>query len=325
MTITFSVVIPAYNAEAFLDRAIHSVQVQTIPPKEILIIDDCSTDSTRDKVADMTKEDPRIRLLKTFRNGGPSAARNLGFENATGDWIAVLDADDAFAPNRLEQFSVMIDHVSADILADDLLYYDAGAACVTEAAKATRDFNGQRITLRDFLSHNIVDGKSVDWGLLKPVFRNEFLSETKLRYQTDMRHGEDFYFSVSALLKGARFILIDQPLYLYTQRSGSISKEISELTRTRIAYDALASSALSLTNQAGISGHSELINLLEKRAKGLTRLDDAHFFSVAIRKQDIKGLICRSVKRPAFVKHALNSVRLALQKRFIRILRRVVS
>lgn len=322
MTTTFSIIIPAYNAETFLDRAIRSAQIQTVSPKEILVIDDCSTDDTYDKVANLAEKDPRIRLLKTSKNGGPSAARNLGFENATGDWIAVLDADDAFAPNRLEQFIATIDRSSADILADDLLYYDSGAACVTEPARATQGFNEKSITLEDFLSHNVVDGKSMDWGLLKPAFRRAFIEKTGLRYRTDIRHGEDFSFIISLFLKGCRFILIDKPLYLYTQRSGTISKKLSDLTRTSIAYDALASSALALTHQAGIVGHPELANLLKKRASGLMRLDDAYFFSIAIRKGDIKGLVSRSVKRPVFMLHALHSIRLALQKRITRNLKR---
>lgn len=315
MTLTFSVIIPVYNAENFLERAVRSVQNQTVPPQEILVIDDCSTDGTYSKVADLAQKDPRIRLLKTSRNGGPSAARNLGFENATGDWVAVLDADDAFAQNRLEQFAKTIDHSPADILADDLLYYDAGASCVTGPARATQDFNAKPITLEDFLSHNVVNGKSMDWGLLKPVFRREFLVETGLRYRTDMRHGEDFSFIISLLLKGAHFILIEEPLYLYTQRSGAISKKLSDLTRTSIAYGTLANSALALTHQEGIAGQPELVSLLEKRASGLMRLDDAHFFSVAVRRRDLKGLIARSMKRPAFMKQALDSIVMAISRR----------
>ncbi|MCE0745350.1 glycosyltransferase [Acetobacter sicerae] len=322
MTITFSIIIPAYNAETFLDRAIRSAQIQTVSPKEILVIDDCSTDGTYDKVANLAEKDPRIRLLKTSKNGGPSAARNLGFENATGDWIAVLDADDAFAPNRLEQFTATIDRSSADVLADDLIYYDSGASCITEPTKTTQGFNGNYITLKDFLSHNVVDGKSMDWGLLKPAFRREFLVETGVRYRTDLRHGEDFSFIISLLLKGSRFILIDQPLYIYTQRSGTISKKLSDLTRTSIDYEALASSALAFTHEAKIAEQPELINLLKKRASGLMRLDDAYFFSIAIRKGDIKGLVSRSVKRPVFMLHALHSIRLALQKRITRNLKR---
>ncbi|MFT8898188.1 MAG: glycosyltransferase family 2 protein [Acetobacter sp.] len=317
MTVTFSVIVPVYNAEAFLDRAIRSVQQQTLSPQDILVIDDCSTDGTYNKVAELAKEDPRIRLLQTPQNGGPSAARNLGFDNATGDWVAVLDADDAFAPDRLEQFAAMIERSSADLLADDLLYYDSGAGCVTESARATQGFNGKSITLKDFLSHNVVDGKSMDWGLLKPVFRRKFLSETGLRYPTDIRHGEDFSFIISLLLKGARFILIDQPLYLYTQRSGGISKKLSDLTRTSIAYGALANSALFLAHQDGIANHSELVDLLKERASGLMRLDDAYFFSIATRKGDIKGLVSRSVKRPVFVWHSFHSILRALQKRII--------
>lgn len=93
-----SVVIPAYNAAAFLPEAVASVRAQTLPPIELLVIDDKSTDDTR-RLA-RTFED--VTLIECDVNGGAATARNLGIAAARGEWIAFLDADDRWHPRHLE-------------------------------------------------------------------------------------------------------------------------------------------------------------------------------------------------------------------------------
>jgi glycosyltransferase involved in cell wall biosynthesis len=93
-----SVIIPAYNAAAFLPCAISSVLGQTFSDLEIIVIDDGSTDNTKEVVFPFGS---RIQYLQT-RNLGPSAARNLGIARSTGRYIAFLDADDWWLPNKLE-------------------------------------------------------------------------------------------------------------------------------------------------------------------------------------------------------------------------------
>lgn len=94
-----SVVIPAYNAANFIARAIASVQAQTLLPNEIIVVDDGSEDHT----ASLVEELPgNIRLIRQ-KNGGPASARNHGAKVAEGDWIALLDADDSWLPDKLER------------------------------------------------------------------------------------------------------------------------------------------------------------------------------------------------------------------------------
>ena len=99
----FSVIIPAYNVSGIIGRAIRSAAAQTFSPLEILVIDDCSTDDTVEVVRALGREIPSIRLLSTPANSGPSAARNVGLRAAQGDWIALLDSDDAWRPGRLKR------------------------------------------------------------------------------------------------------------------------------------------------------------------------------------------------------------------------------
>lgn len=95
----FSVVVPCHNAAATIAQTLHSIAAQTLAPHEILVIDDASTDDSR---AQIEASGVEITLVgANVRNAG--AARNLGIERASGDWIALCDADDVWSPHHLEQ------------------------------------------------------------------------------------------------------------------------------------------------------------------------------------------------------------------------------
>lgn len=100
--VTVSVVIPAYNAERFLPDAVQSVLNQTFSDWELLIIDDCSTDRTAEIAASYAARDDRVILMRNEQNCGASASRHRGVQAAQGEWIAFLDSDDVWAPEKLE-------------------------------------------------------------------------------------------------------------------------------------------------------------------------------------------------------------------------------
>lgn len=95
-----SVVIPVYNRTAELRRAVRSVLAQTHADLELLVVDDCSTEDIAGAIDDIA--DPRLRLIRKPVNEGAAAARNTGIQAATGRWIAFLDSDDEWLPNKLE-------------------------------------------------------------------------------------------------------------------------------------------------------------------------------------------------------------------------------
>jgi len=94
-----SVVIPVFNGERYLQQAIASALEQTYPPHEVVVVDDGSTDASRSIVESFGGK----VICKIQQNLGPSAARNLGTEVSTGEWIAYLDADDYWLPDKLEK------------------------------------------------------------------------------------------------------------------------------------------------------------------------------------------------------------------------------
>lgn len=96
-----SVITPCYNSSAFIAETIGSVQAQTFESWEMLLVDDVSTDDTAKIIEKMASQDPRLKLIRRTTNGGPAVARNAALEQAKGRYIAFLDHDDLWLPEKL--------------------------------------------------------------------------------------------------------------------------------------------------------------------------------------------------------------------------------
>jgi succinoglycan biosynthesis protein ExoO len=261
---TISVLIAAYNAGGFLHRAVRSALAQTLPPTEVLIVDDASTDDTLAVANTLASEDSRVRIVSLPRNGGPAVARNAGLEVAQGDWVAILDADDAYLPFRLDGFACAIAGKETDIVLDNFLYFDSASRSPGSSALAVADETDD-VDLYSFLAHARHHSDGADWGLLKPIFRRQFLNDHKLRYPDRCRHGEDFFLMFDALCEKARCILIRKPGYLYTTRE-------SGLSRTTIDYDTMLRQMRGLLARPGIRADALLLQLLKQCIFDLNRL-----------------------------------------------------
>lgn len=106
---TVSVVIPCYNAEAFVAEAVASVWEQTYPVEEVVCIDDGSTDGTLEVLRSLQERSKALFVVLSQPNGGPSAARNLGLARGTGDYVQFLDADDLLLPDKIEHQVALIE------------------------------------------------------------------------------------------------------------------------------------------------------------------------------------------------------------------------
>jgi len=98
-----SIIVPAYRCASVVGETIQSVIAQTYPYWEMLIAEDCSPDTTQEIIEHWVNVDPRVKLVKMMSNGGPAVARNAALELAQGRWIAFLDSDDLWMPQKLEQ------------------------------------------------------------------------------------------------------------------------------------------------------------------------------------------------------------------------------
>lgn len=102
-SVKISIVMPAYNAAEYITPTIRSVLGQTHKNWELIVVDDCSTDATAELVESFASQDARVRLIRLDRNhGAPAGPRNIGVREAVGEWVAFLDADDVWHPQKLE-------------------------------------------------------------------------------------------------------------------------------------------------------------------------------------------------------------------------------
>lgn len=132
--IAFSVVIAVYNGEKTIRRAIESVLAQTLPPREIIVVDDGSTDETYRIVS---RYGPPVKVLRQ-PNQGVAAARNAGVEAAQGEWVAFLDADDCYYPDRLALTAEIIQrHPEVDFVTSDFDYCDQEGNLLRRSLEST--------------------------------------------------------------------------------------------------------------------------------------------------------------------------------------------
>src|SRR5262249_53818925 len=108
-----------FNGAAYVREAIRSVQNQTYRELECIVVDDASTDGSAQLVQSIAASDNRVRSFVLDRNGGPAAARNFGINVATGDWIALLDADALYADDRLERLFALARQTGASAVIDN--------------------------------------------------------------------------------------------------------------------------------------------------------------------------------------------------------------
>ena len=246
-----SVIVAAYNAAATIDQALGSALAQTERDFEVLVVDDASTDDTAAIVAART--DPRIRLLRAPVNGGPGAARNLGLAAARGEWIAILDADDRFRPERLERLLLLAASSAADMVADNLhLCPDGQPSGQLMFPPGTLPAEG-RLGAAAFVTGNTTRrGRARRaYGYLKPLIRRAFLETAGLRYD-DARFAEDYIFFLRCLLHGARWVVTPEAWYEYAiaARSAAVHHSAEDLVRLMAHERALLGSAAAREDTA---------------------------------------------------------------------------
>ena len=98
-----SIIMPSWNVERFIEETIHSVQAQTFDDWELLIADDCSTDRTPKIIAEIGERDPRVKLIRLPKNGGPALARQAADGEGKGRYLAFLGRDDLWLPAKSER------------------------------------------------------------------------------------------------------------------------------------------------------------------------------------------------------------------------------
>lgn len=201
-----SIIMPAYNAEKYIEKAIRSAMTQTITDLEIIVVDDNSKDNTCKIVEALAAEDQRIRLIKCKENMGAAKARNLAWDACRGKYVALLDCDDIWYPQKLEKQIAIAQKENADIV------YCSYAIIDEAGAKKCNDFIvPESTTFESALSRSVI---SCSTALLSPrVTRN-------YRFPIGYYH-EDLALWLKLLGDGMKAVGIPEVLAEYRVRSNS--------------------------------------------------------------------------------------------------------
>ena len=220
-----SVIVPCYNGEAFLSRAVDSALAQSFRDLEIILVDDGSTDGSSAICDSYAAQDSRVQVIHQS-NAGLSAARNAGMAAARGDYIAFLDADDYLRPDAYEKLCAALTENCADCACCGYIHvYDAGPDGPTVPAPFSAGvYTGEALLngivlplLQDRLREGFFTGMVWRW-----IFSRKAIAEYDLRF-TDA-YLEDELFLIRYFSRPARLASVDEPLYCYYLNRQSITR-----------------------------------------------------------------------------------------------------
>lgn len=210
-----SVIIPAYNAQAYLRECLESVLAQSFSDWEAVIVNDGSTDSTCDIAAGFTERDSRFRLV-SIPNGGLSSARNAGIAVARGQWLTYLDSDDTFYPNALAKL------MAAASAAENIDIVVGGLSRSRDVAAAT-DGRVEIMSGLTALEQGLYQ-RSVTTSACAKLFRRGVVEDIRF---PDGLYYEDLLYCVETLRRSARVAVIGDVIYYYRDNPSSFINTFS--------------------------------------------------------------------------------------------------
>ncbi|WP_170149725.1 glycosyltransferase family 2 protein [Rhodoplanes roseus] len=304
-----SVVLPVYNAVDSLGRAVDSVLEQTVGDLELIVVDDGSTDGTPSLVADAYGREPRVRMVRLPRNRGPAHARNVALAAASGTWIGLVDADDAWRRDRLAR---LLAHAEgADAVFDNLLERDPVTGEV--AGPLFPSLPSGPLTIEGLLAPT-APGSRYNYGYLKPLVRREFLRARTIAYDESLRTSEDLLLYLVLLLEGAVTRMVDEALYVYTvpvSRTGSPSAASNTVPRDDEVRAALADVSARYSDRIG----GAAVHALSQRIAFLERIRPVSEFDHARRRREYRRATALFVAHAAVRREVVLRLRSRLSRR----------
>ena len=223
-----SVIIPAYNAENSIKNCLDSVLVQTYKDMEIIIINDGSTDNTLDVITEYT--DSRIKIINQ-NNKGVSAARNLGLEMSTGEFVVFVDSDDSVDCHYIQSQILAMKNYGADLTV-------CGYYVLDERNTLIGEFPNSRDRLHfvnsSYLSHEeiwlgLIKHWSIGSALWNKMFKTTLID--KLRFDEKLTIGEDLVFMAQYTTKCNTIYYLKEKLYKYFQNPIGAMKSIKYMNK----------------------------------------------------------------------------------------------
>ncbi len=221
-----SVVIPTHNRPAGLAAAIQSVAGQTLWPLELIVVDDGSEPRVGRDVFQEVPDSIRTLLIRNELPVGAAKARNLGVERAKGSWVAFLDDDDAFLPEKIET----ITHAIKRAPEVDLIYHPAEINMVRESTRyrsGVRDLNKSGDVFRQLLIRNLVGGTSMT------ILKKKILLDLG-GFDESLPAMEDWDLWIRVAAHEGRFFFLNKVLtrYFHDSQAGSLTKDTDKTERS---------------------------------------------------------------------------------------------
>lgn len=214
-----SIIVPVYQVRDKLHRCVDSLLAQSYNNFELLLIDDGSHDGSGMICDDYSAKDSRVRAYHKS-NGGVSTARNLGLDEAKGDWVCFVDSDDWVDNNYLENFIVRIDNESDIILQS---FWIESGNCQVDVILPNRTIENN-FELIEFLEKGASQNKGYHNGFLwHRLFRRSTIENNKIRFITGISFAEDAIFFFNAIKSARGFPLTSRQGYHYVVNVGSLT------------------------------------------------------------------------------------------------------
>ena len=214
-----SVIIPIYNVERYLNRCIDSVLCQKEVSMEVILVDDGSTDSSGRICDDYACKNMNVKCLHV-KNGGPATAKNRGYDIAKGNYVAFIDSDDEI---KQDMFTVMLKsgyQHNADIVCCNYIQVDEdGNISHTQHTGEEYVLNQDEALKAILIKDNIY---SQCWT---KIYKRKMLESNQIRNTEGLKTDEDFIYNIQAFACSNTVCVVDKPLYIYTHRNKSLSKD----------------------------------------------------------------------------------------------------
>ena len=220
-----TVIVPAYNAAAWIGETLESIQAQTHRRWELIVADDASQDKTAQVVDKFAACDPRIRYLRMAANtGGPAGPRNAAIAQASTRWVAFCDADDLWHPNKLELQLRVAQETSADLVCSSIRDF-TGATSALHTIGNPGPLKTARLRTWQLLGKNIIPNSSALCS------RQAIVDAGGFDTSRDLVAVEDYDLWLRLLERGAVMVKIINPLVAYRRLPGSLSARKLTLAR----------------------------------------------------------------------------------------------
>lgn len=233
-----SVIVPVHNGSHYIERCIDSIAKSSYEHIEIIVVENGSTDSSYEICKKLSENDGRIRLFST-EQCGVSNARNIGIDNAYGDWISFVDADDYISPVMLQQLMETTLEYSADLVFCDLIHGNEEFFDFSEIG-CSRDCikNAKIMTLDSFFCETYLRAQYKYSVVFNKLFNRRTLGE--IRFNRDLCYIEDRNFVIQYALNCKKIISIPDKLYYYYRNENSISNSADQQQRMGQVYATLS-------------------------------------------------------------------------------------